>query len=125
MESTRPCPNCNNPASADAALCPHCGAILPPTAASAVWPPPPSNSPPPAPFVQKLVTASESGDVTLGIGVTVLICIFGGIGLVASPILYFMLRPSAPFFARGIGYGFLVGAALLFGALAVCFYGVS
>lgn len=125
MESTQRCPNCDKPASATATLCPQCGATLPRIPASSVWPPPPSTGLPPAVSEKKLVTASESGDVVLGIGLTILICILGGIGFIVAPVAYFLARPSVPFFARGIGYGFLAGAAVVLGAFALCFYGLS
>lgn len=125
MESTRPCPNCGNAVSADVTVCPNCGAILPPFSAQPVWPPPPGSAPPSLPPAQKLITSSTAGDVILGLVVSIASLFVGGIGFIAAPILYFVLRPTHPMFARGLGYGVLTGVVLLLGAFALCFYGIS
>jgi hypothetical protein len=63
--------------------------------------------------------------VVLGVVIALGSLFVGGLGVLVMPILYFVLRPSAPFLARGIGYGWLVTLALLLGAFALCFYGLS
>ena len=125
MESTRPCPNCGSQVGVGTTVCPNCGAVLPPPSAQPAWPPPPGGFPPPQTFALKLVTGSTAGDVILGIVLSFVTCFIGGLGLIASPILYFVLRPTHPMFARGLGYGFLTALVLLLGAFALCFYGIS
>ena len=118
------CPNCGQAWPPGAAVCPHCGFVRP--GASAAWPPPPGGlvAPPPPP-VSKLVTGRAWGDITLGIGLSVVSCFLLGLGFILMPILYFTLRPKYPVFARGLGYGFLAGVALLLGAFALCLVALS
>lgn len=81
--------------------------------------PPAPGSPP------HLLTKSAAGDVALGVVITLASLFVGGLGILVMPILYFALRPSAPLFARGIGYGVLVMLALLLGAFGLCLYGLA
>jgi hypothetical protein len=114
-----PCPNCGLPWPPDATVCPNCGFIRSSTAS---WPPPPSGFvPTPLPPVPRLVTGKAWGDVTLGLGISVLSNFLGGLGFLVMPILYFVLRPNFPVLARGIGFGILAGIALALGALVWCF----
>ena len=93
--------------------------------AAPAWPPPPSGlAAGPLPPASRLVTGNATGDVLLGLGVS-LLSLLVGVGLVAAPILYFALRRQYPNFGRGLGFGWLVGAALLLGALTVCFVALS
>ena len=48
-----------------------------------------------------------------------------GIGIVLMPILYFVLRRPYPVLARGLGFGWLTGMALVLGALALCIFDLS
>ena len=119
MANLSHCPNCGTVWTPEAAVCPHCG-WLPPGAA---WPPAPTGgfvqTPPPP--QGRLLTGKAWADVTLGVFATVLSSFLGGLGLVVMPILYFVLRPGFPVFARGIGYGLLGVLALILGAIAWCF----
>lgn len=122
------CPNCGTAWPPNAPVCPHCGWTPPPPPDSpppvppAPWPPPMAGySPPSPPPVPKMVTGAAWGDMTLGISLSFLSCFLGGLGFVLMPILYFSLREQYPVLMRGIGYGFLAGAALLLGAIAWCF----
>lgn len=113
------CPNCHQSWPEGAAVCPNCGYVRP---ASAAWPPPPAGQAAvPQPPPSRLVTKSAAGDILLGLGVSVLTLLVG-LGFVALPVLYFVLRRQYPNFARGLGYGWLVGTVLVLGALAVCVY---
>jgi len=117
------CPNCGTPWTPGAAACPHCG-WQPPGAA---WPPAPVGGfvPPPPPRPPgRLLTGRAWADMTLGVLATLLSSLVGGLGLVVMPILYFVLRPGFPVFARGIGYGLLGMGALILGAIAWCFASV-
>ena len=113
-----PCPNCGMPWPGDATVCPNCGYIRP---ALPAWTPAPAGleSPYLLPPIN-LITGKTWGDMTLGVVVSFLSCNAIGIGYIAMPILYFVLKPKYPVFARGIGFGFLVGAVLILGALALC-----
>ena len=119
-EPSAPCPNCGTPWPENAPACPNCGRLRP-----AVWPPAPAGSPAAAPPpATRLVTRSETGDILLGLGVSVA-ALLAGIGFLLLPILYFVLKRQTPTFARGLGFGWLAGTALLLGALGVCFYALS
>ena len=115
-----PCPNCGTSWPPEATVCPDCGYIRPSIPA---WPPPPTgpgavaSPPPPAP---RLVTGKAWGDVTLGIGLSLVSYFLACAGFLVMPILYLTLKPKYPVFARGIGYGLLVGMALLLGAFVWC-----
>lgn len=114
------CPNCGTAWPPGAAACPHCGWQPP----GASWPPAPTSGfvqPPPPPAPGRLLTGRAWVDMTLGVLATLLSSLVGGLGLVVMPILYFVLRPNFPVFARGIGYGLLVVGALILGAIAWCF----
>ncbi len=117
-----PCPNCGMPWPADAPVCPNCGYVRPDIPS---WPPPPGGriGAPSVPY-SKLVTGSDTGDILLGLGIS-LASFFVGIGIIVMPILYFALRRSYPVLARGLGFGWLTGTALLLGALAICIIGLS
>jgi hypothetical protein len=121
----RPCPNCNQPVGEGMALCPHCGQDMRPfwnaaaTQLEMEW---------------KAVGASvEDADarrrrdrwnILFGFltaaGLSCVIPIFM-IGSVLSILLYFIMRKSNPAFAKGLGWGCLVG---FFGAIAVCTHGI-
>ena len=114
------CPNCGTIWTPGAAACLHCGWQPPDTA----WPPAPTGGfvqPPPPPPPGRLLTGRAWADVTLGVLASLLSSLLGGLGLVVMPILYFVLRPGFPVFARGIGYGLLGVMALILGAIAWCF----
>lgn len=114
------CPNCGTVWTPGATACPHCG-WQPPGSA---WPPAPVGGfvpPPPPPPKGRLLTGRVWADVTLGVVVTLLSSLLRGLGLVVMPILYFVLRPNFPVFARGIGYGLLGVGLLILGAIAWCF----
>jgi len=117
------CPNCEMPWPLGADVCPHCGYLR---SSIPAWPPPPTSLVPlPALPGPKLVTGTAWGDLTLGIFISFASNLFYGVGLLLSPILYFVLRRSFPVFARGLGFGFLAGIALLLGALVWCFAALS
>jgi hypothetical protein len=124
LESDTPCPNCHSPVPVGETVCPRCGQILPPGGTSfPVWPPPPTSGPSPLPPSPRLLTKTVWGDVTLGGVIALAAALVGGVGFIAMPILYFVLRPTVPMFARGIGYGFLASLVLLLGAFALCIFG--
>ena len=117
-----PCPNCGLPWPPEAPICPNCGYVRPEIPS---WPPSPGGQPGlAAPIPSKLVTGNDTGDVLLGVGIS-LASLFVGIGIIAMPILYFALRRSYPVLARGLGFGWLVGAAAALGILAICIVGIS
>ena len=146
-----PCPNCGTPwPPGTAAVCPHCGYVRP------AWPPPPVGFVGPRPHSSaarmeagKLVTGKVRGDVMLGFSISAALCLmtlslmtgYGslfhgnlgwGLGLLAPPVLYFVLRPRYPALARGLGWGVITGfillpftvvavlVALALGVLALC-----
>ncbi len=113
------CPNCGTPWMPGAAVCPHCGWQRP----DAAWPPAPTGGfvQLPPPLQGRLLTGRAWADVTLGVLATLLSSLVGGLGIVVMPILYFVLRPGFPVFARGIGYGLIGIGALILGAIAWCF----
>lgn len=113
------CPNCGTPWPTGAAVCPHCGWQQP----DAAWPPVPIGGfvQTPPPTQGRLITGKAWADITLGVVATLLSSAIGGLGLFVMPILYFVLRPNFPVFARGIGYGLLGILALILGAIAWCF----
>ena len=118
------CPNCGTAWPEGADVCPHCGYLR---QAAPAWPPPPTNfgATPPAPPPPRLLTGAVWGDLTLGIGITVVSCCLYCLGFLVMPILWAVFQPKYPLFTRGIGYGLLGGAALLLGACALCFYDLS
>ncbi len=115
-----PCPNCNQPwPEGGAAVCPNCGYVRP-----TAWPPPPAGqTTAPPPPVSKTVTKGAAGDILLGLGISALTLLVG-IGFVAVPVLYFVLRRQYPDFARGLGIAWLVGTVLVLGAVAACVYSI-
>ena len=132
---TFPCPNCGTPWLPGANVCPHCGYLRPgiPT-----WPPPPTGFAPPSLLpAANLVTGKVEGDVMFGLAISVASCFVTlslmtgyhslfpanlgwGLGLLAPPILYFILRPRYTALARGLGWGVLTGCIVLpFAVVAV------
>ncbi len=117
------CPNCGTLWTPGAAVCPHCGWQPP----GSTWPPAPVGGfvpPPPPRLPGRLLTGRAWVDLTLGVLATLLSSLLGGLGIVVMPILYFVLRPGFPVFARGIGFGLLGVLALILGAIAWCFASV-
>lgn len=113
-----PCPNCGQPWPPEVPVCPNCGYLRP---AGSSWLPTPGGQPATRPRLpSKLVTGSATGDVLLGLGISALTFVSLGIGFLVIPILYFLMRRQYPVFARGLGFGWIAGTALLLGALAVC-----
>lgn len=128
------CPNCGTAWPPEAPVCPHCGWVRPAPDPNAVWPPPVAGYSPLAPPVEpKPVTGKVWGDVTLGFGLCLLTYAlflvgagFGlGLGFFGMPVAYFLLRRRYPPLMRGFGYGLLLGAALLLGAIVYCFANLS
>jgi hypothetical protein len=127
-----PCPNCGLPWPQDATVCPNCGFIHLPLPE---WPPQPLGQMPPSALGQmpssklpetKLLTGNATGDIWLGLGISVAPLLI--IRLLSSsfkshffyepivalpPILYFVLRRRDPVLARGLGFGVLIGLALI------------
>ena len=117
-----PCPNCGMPWPPEAPVCPNCGYVRPEIPS---WPPSPGGQPGlSATLPPKLATGNATGDIMLGIGVG-LASFAVGIGILAAPVLYFVLRGSYPVLARGLGFGWLAGVVLLLGAFAICLVGLS
>lgn len=119
-DAAPPCPNCGQPWPENAPACPNCGLLRP-----AVWPPPPGGSAAPSPVPLRLVTGKAAGDIALGVFLSLLSFALAGLGVVLMPILYFVFQPRFPVFARGLGFGWLTGMALILGAFAVCVAVVS
>ena len=110
-----PCPNCGQLWPENAPACPNCGFLRP-----AVWPPVPTGQVSAATAPPRLVTGNAKGDIALGLGISVVSYAIFGLGLVLLPILYLILNSRFPVFARGLGYGWLGGIALAFGAFLIC-----
>jgi hypothetical protein len=116
---SHPCDNCGEPVNDDQRICPRCG----------------REQPPPLPVLEgKALSGQEIGRLLTGVAwldiVLGIVAVFGslflyGIGLLAAPILYFVLRPRYPIFARGLGYGMLAFAAILLGLVAWCIAALS
>jgi hypothetical protein len=69
---------------------------------------------------RKLILGNWVVDTILGFILSVgLMCI--GIGVLIAPILYFSMRDSKPFFARGAGYATLLMLLGIFGLFLWCF----
>ncbi|MDQ2686817.1 MAG: zinc ribbon domain-containing protein [Armatimonadota bacterium] len=121
MNSPLLCPNCRKPVGAGVTVCPNCGASmpLPPMAGTAL---PTSVPAPPAP---RLLTGNAVGDFILGMLASILAVAVAGLGILVMPILYFVLRPTLPVFARGIGYTMLLVGVLLLGAFGYCMYALT
>lgn len=121
------CPNCRNRVEPGVSVCPNCGASmpLPPTPGQSAWPPAAVGPGNPASPTPRLLTGNAAFDFVLGVLATLLSFFIAGLGILVMPVLYFVLRPSAPVFARGIGYTLLLLGILLLGAFAFCLYGVS
>ena len=117
-EASSPCPNCGQPWPENAPACPNCG-FLRPTGSS--WPPAPQGAAVPSPVPPRLVTGKAAGDIVLGLFLSLLSFALAGLGVILMPVLYFVFQPRFPVFARGIGFGWLTGMALILGAVAVCF----
>jgi Na+/H+-translocating membrane pyrophosphatase len=97
-----PCPNCGRPVEAGATICPDCGASTRPTQ------------------TERLLTGTARLDAALGFVAAVVALLLGGIGLIAVPVLYFVLRHQYPAFVRGLRIAMVTLGALLLGALAIC-----
>ena len=110
-----PCPNCGQLWPENAPACPNCGFLRP-----VVWPPTPTGQVSAAPVLSRLITGNAKGDIILGLGISVVSYVIFGLGLVLLPILYLTLNSRFPIFARGLGYGWLGGIALAFGAFLIC-----
>ena len=110
-----PCPNCGQLWPENAPACPNCGFLRP-----AVWPPTPTGQVSAAPAPPRLATGTATGDIALGLGISVISYAIFGLGLVLLPILYLTLNSRFPVFARGLGYGWLGGIGLAFGAFLIC-----
>ena len=121
MDSPLLCPNCSHPVGTGVSVCPNCGALmpLPPMAGAGL----PAGIPaPPAP---RLLTGNAIADFSLGVLVTILSIAIAGLGILVMPVLYFVLRPTRPVFARGIGYTMLLVGVLLLGAFGYCMYALT
>lgn len=110
-----PCPNCGQAWPENAPACPNCGFLRP-----AIWPPTPAGQISAAPVPPRLLTGNAKGDIWLGLGISLVLYAAFGAGLLLLPILYLILNSRLPIFARGLGYGWLGGIALVFGAFLVC-----
>jgi hypothetical protein len=100
------CPNCEQMQDGDAILCQNCGMALRPDA--------------PKHDKRKLITGNWIGDVFLGFVLNFL-SFFIVIGVITAPIVYFTMRDSKPFFARGAGIATLLMLLILLGAILACF----
>ena len=68
---------------------------------------------------KSLVTGNWIADIVLSF----LLCIalmFVGIGVIVAPILYFTLRDTKPFFAKGAGFASLLIILILLGLFLWC-----
>ena len=99
----KPCPNCQQPVSLQAALCPNCGCILFPS------------------VQERLMTGIAWVDVFLGVLAGLASPFLALVGFVVAIVLYFVLRQTYTAFARGLLIGILIIAALGLGVLALCF----
>lgn len=124
MDSPLLCPNCHSPVGAGVPLCPNCGASMP-------LPPTPGQAPLPGAFgmptppATRLLTGNAAFDFILGVLATLASVFVAGLGILVMPILYFVLRPTVPVFARGVGYSLIFVGVLLLGAFAFCLFGLS
>jgi hypothetical protein len=100
------CPHCHQLLEESVGYCPHCGEVL-------------------APPVGKMITGKGWLDTILGVLAVIGSLFLYFIGVLAMIPLYFVLRQSYPHFARGVKIGLFTTLALLLGALALCFYGIS
>lgn len=105
-----PCPNCRNLVEVGRRLCPHCGAEQAPLPVLQGEPQP----------ELKPMSGHIWLDVMLGVFTVIGSCLGYGIGVVIPLVLYFVLRPKHPYFARGLGWGLLGVGAILLGVLAIC-----
>lgn len=116
---SHPCANCGEPVDEGQRICPHCG----------------REQPPPLPVLEgrtlsgelmgRLLTGVAWLDIVLGIIAGLGSPFLYGIGLIAAPLLYFVMRPHYPIFARGLGYGMLAFAAIFLGLVAWCIAALS
>jgi len=97
------CHHCGQNLDLDATVCAHCGAITKPTTE------------------QTLITGSELGDTLIGfvIGTALMLMLF--IGLIANPILFFVLRAKRRSFALGVLFGMILPVLAVLGIFVVCF----
>lgn len=125
LEASSPCPNCGQPWPPNAPACPNCGFLRP---VGSSWPPTPIGQAETAPrpsAPSKLVTSTATGDILLGLGLSALLFVMLGAGLLVVPVLYLALRRQYPVFARGLGFGWLGGSAIILGAFALCVLSLS
>ncbi len=121
-EAPSHCPNCGTVWPEGATTCLHCGYLRPVTPA---WPPPPTGWEPPPLRPPRLLTGAAWGDLTLGIGMTVVTCLLYCLGFLVMPIVWAVLQPKYPIFTRGISYGLLIGVVAALGAFGICMYDLS
>jgi hypothetical protein len=122
----RLCPNCGQEVAESKAFCQNCGADM-----NTAWPPPPEDGTKEAGTAEpetRLLTGNAKGDFALGLFCSFILLFVAGLGLLVLPIIYLVLRNKfKPYvmFARGIGWGALVGWGVTLGAIAVCTYMIS
>ncbi|MEO7717483.1 MAG: zinc ribbon domain-containing protein [Capsulimonas sp.] len=114
------CSNCGFQLPRFQPLCPNCGTNVTPVQ-SAQWPPPPAGYAQPASPISKFVTGNAGGDMVLGFILSFVSIFIYGIGMIAMPVLYFSLRPTYRYFARGVGYGLVTFGVLVLGVFVWCF----
>ena len=70
-------------------------------------------------------TGNETGDRILGFVVGFFSTVVYGIGAIVALIMYFVLRPTYPRFARSLMAGLATVFVILLGLFAVCIIGLS
>ena len=109
------CPSCQTKLTPDTRLCPNCGALT--YKGQAQKTNAQSDGLTPLSYTSSpYVTRSRGSDIVLAMGITVF-SMFGGFGIVAGPILFFVLYKKYPVFAKTVGITWLV---TLLGFLALC-----
>lgn len=118
MKQNQPaCLYCKQQVDAAATRCPSCGAVIP---REDIWPPSPIGAVQPVPKKPQLLTKAVWGDVVLGIGASIGLYTRWTIGVIAIPILYFLMRKKYPIFSRALGWCYIIPLILLGGILLVC-----
>jgi hypothetical protein len=102
-----PCRNCGQPFDHSRPVCPNCGM-------QAFVPEP-----------GRLLTGSATGDRILGFIAGFFSWFLWGFGVIAGLILYAVLRPNYPKFARGVGFGILTVLVIMLGLFALCIVGIG
>ena len=97
------CPNCQYEVAADDRYCHRCGMDM-------MWDP--NLGPPGRP--------SDWVQVFLGVLAAFASIILGPLGIIIVLAIYLNTKGSGSAFARGLGIGLIILAALLFGAIALC-----